>query len=119
MEGDKRNERYAQMAAGWVGSPEVHVGILSALADSVGEESPQFTGYVEMQNGLAQQTQSAEIFREIGKPTRAKGSVIEQLEGMIAAEVGKGLTQAQASAKVAKENGSLYARYVTEVQQKI
>lgn len=123
MESDNQAARFTQMASMWPGQTEVHVGILQMLAQQYGEDSPQFAAYVEMQNGMANQTQTAELFREkgSGNSDKSNGDVESQINALVTKAMSENpnLSAAEAGRQVARQNPALYQRYSETVRQKV
>lgn len=97
----------------WFGDHAKHLGILESLAKTFGEDSNEFTTYVEIQRATAKQMATSDLFKEMGAEgdSTAGGNATEQLNAMITERVKKSdgkLTYADASRQVFEENPQLY-----------
>ena len=114
---ERRTAELTELAKTFAGEPVKHVAIMSALANSVGQDSPEFKAYVEQQAALAAQIEAASLFAEQGSDRggekRSALARLDELAKVRAAE--KGISLEAAFTEVASENQNLYAEYRAEI----
>lgn len=116
MQADARRQRFTELTApadgpAWFG--EGHVAILETLANTFGEDSTQFKGYVQQQQAIAEQLAMSELFRERGSDRSGDGGALGRIEAetrKLMAE-DKNLTYEQAYTAVLERNPKLYNEY--------
>jgi len=115
VEATNQAKRFTELADGhdgprWTGAVSTHVKIMKAL----GEDSEEFTAYVDSQKTAAAAIQTSALFAEVGtdQPGNTK-TALEKLNTMaevLVSENGQ-LTFAQAFAEVLDRNPKLYDDY--------
>jgi len=122
METKARKERYEAMVRGdrttprWFGEVGQHVSLLETFADTFGEDSAQFTTYIQQQRAMAEQIAASKLFQEIGTDASGSGqSAWAKIEAEARALAeSKGITIEQATEQVLKDKPRLYAEYRAE-----
>ena len=118
LENAARNKRFADLSTDWFGDVD-HIKMLASLADTLGEDSDEFTAYVKQQNAVAEQVMSSELLQEFGTSrTGEDRSAASQLESkaqeLMATD--NSLTHAQAYTKAAEQNPDLYRQHTQEMR---
>jgi hypothetical protein len=117
LEHAERSKRFSDMVTGkdgghhWFGEPEKHVSFMESLADQFGEDSEQFTFYVEKEKAHAEQLATSALFNEKGtnKPVQAnKGWDAIEAEARAMAEADPNLTLDMAREKVMERRPELF-----------
>jgi len=122
MEQVARTSRFQALIAGgkdapaWIGDAAQHLAVLTALADSQGEDGTAFTAYVAQQRAVATQIRSGKLFEEIGSDAPGGGAsawerITAKAQALAASEQ---ITFEQAVARVAQQDSALYAAYQAE-----
>lgn len=97
----------------WFGEPEKHIKMLSALAKNFGEESEEFTAYVEGQTAAAKALADSPSMRELGssspEPASDTMQKVEQLTKDFAEK--HNVSREEALPKVLAEHPELYTEY--------
>lgn len=128
METDARRKRFTDEVMGksdasairWFGETAKHVSLLEHLADTAGEDSPIFTGYVTQQRALAEQMRSSKLFEEIGASGGESSAATAwdrvEAEAKRLTEADSTLSLPAAVDRVLATNKKLAAEYVAEVR---
>lgn len=108
----------------WVGDPTKHVTVLDTLSRTFGEESPEYTAYIEQQNITAQTVRNSTMFDEIGSDAIAVGgnNAAQQFEALVTKEMseqGSDKDYRKAVSEVARKNPRLYSEYAESRQVRI
>jgi len=123
IERDARVKRLTDIVQGngnpnacWIGQHDEQVTFLMSLAETFGEDSPQFTHYVSEQNANAARIRESGLFREIGSsgsgvPPTVVGEVERKLTEMMASS---GKPRHEALVDLIQQDPALYARYDRE-----
>jgi hypothetical protein len=120
MAAERQQERFGALirndGARWFGEAPQHLTVLGTLAQTFGEQSPEFSAYVAQQRAVAEALRSSAAFNEAGQDGGGRGpetaeAKIESLARARAAE--KGLPFAQAYTEVLTENPALYTEHRT------
>lgn len=87
LEKDARATRFESLSKHWLGETSKHIAMLELLATSQegGEESQAFKDYVSNQKAIAEQSKTADLFKEVGSSQPAEGSVAASVAGQIKA----------------------------------
>jgi len=118
MAEERRQERFGALirndGARWFGETPQHLTVLGTLAQTFGEQSPEFGAYVAQQKAVAEALRTSAAFNELGGDGGGRGpeapeAKIERLARERAAE--KGLPFAQAYIEVLTENPALYTEH--------
>lgn len=131
MEQGDRERRFREVITGrggsgdgspqWFGEPEKHMTMLQSLAKTFGEESPEFTSYVETQTAAAKAIANSPMMKEVGSSspepaTGTQGKVDQLVKEFI--ERDPKLTRETALPKVFQEHPDLYREYDKEFMAK-
>jgi signal peptide peptidase SppA len=128
MAADARRKRFTDEVLGrsdasgvrWFGEPEKHVAMLEHLADSAGEDSALFTGYVTQQRALAEQMRSSKLFGELGSGhgDATGGDVVAKMTAMANKRVADGQAKSfgEAIGQIEREDGALFRQYQAEMR---
>ena len=115
LETAAQTQRFTELVMGtenaprWFGDPEKHVEVLTRYAQVFGEDSDEFTEFVEHQNAMAEQLAQSEILTETGS---SRPGDADPLSARIAALMKEeGISEAKATVQVLNENPELYAEY--------
>ncbi len=106
----------------FVGDSEEAMGMLKTIAEAHGEDSKEFKAYVARERGHADAIHEAGTFKETG--TSGKGTIVgsakEEFEEKVeeAMKANDKLSEGDAIALVAKENGDLYNRVDKEATKR-
>lgn len=89
LQGERRHERFTEIVrnrdagAPFLGGIDTQVQILERFADTFGESSAEFKGYVETQKAAAEQVKTSQAFSEIGSGASvATSEPVKRLEAM-------------------------------------
>lgn len=125
MQAEARTQRFIAEVTGkseangsrWYGEIEENVAVLEALAESKGEDSDEFKGFVTRMRAVASQLQNSELMREQGSGQAVSASAHDQLmeKARAAREANPKLTAAQAFAEVSEANRDLALQAREEV----
>ncbi len=117
IEREKRSIKFVEMITGhtangihWAGKVDKHLHLMESIADKFGEESAEFTDYVELQTSHAHQLQAAGLFTEIG--SNGDGATGDELEVGVKKlmEADTKLTLSQATEQFLRKNPAYYAK---------
>jgi hypothetical protein len=72
---EARERRLSALVAGFQGEDATHLLVLRHLAETAGEESEVFTGYVAQQNALAEQVRTGKFYAQFGADGFPEGDV--------------------------------------------
>lgn len=117
LERVNRRQRFEGVASAFTGDKPAQVRMMEHLADTAGEDSELFRGYVEQQKATAEQLRQSALFGSLGTDAQAQGGdATQQLEGMVTALQAKNpaLSYDEALQQVARENKGLYSQYLAE-----
>lgn len=130
LKADDRRKRFTAMVRGlegedegapWTGSIEAHVKLLEHLADTAGEESEVFTGYLETQRAAAEVASKSTLFSEAGSGKRPVLGVTAQdrLDALVQQYTATGLDEEAALHKVATEHRDVYDAAGAEISERV
>lgn len=72
---EARDKRLDALVAGFQGEGETHLLVLKHLAETAGEESEVFAGYVAQQKALAEQVRTGKLYAQFGADGFPEGDV--------------------------------------------
>lgn len=100
----------------WFGETEKHLRILDSLAEIFGENSQEFSDYVEQQQSIAEQAATSALFAEYGhNRSGGKQTASEQVDALarqIQQESKGNLTYQQAYSEALTQRPDLYAQHL-------
>jgi ClpP class serine protease len=122
LRADARNKRLTALVAGFEGETATHLATLTHLAETAGEDSEVFKGYVAQQQALAAQIRTGDLYKEKGKGGGlAADTATDKLTALVAAEREKNpqMSESDAQNKVFAANPGLYEQYRGENTHKV
>lgn len=72
---EARDQRLTALVAGFQGENATHLLVLQHLAETAGEESEVFTGYVAQQTALAEQVRTGKLYAQFGADGFPEGDI--------------------------------------------
>lgn len=113
---DEVRGRSDQNHVPWVGDIKGHVEMLTDLAKAFGEESEQVKRYIATNRAQAEQSATADLFREFGTSRSGDNTGQARIDAATdeAMKANPNLSREQAEAQVLSERPDLYAQYLRE-----
>ncbi len=119
LEAERLEDRIEKAVEGFAGETATHKTVLLGIAKTMGEDSPEFKGYVEMNTALSAQLEASNLFDSAGSDASTKGvkSALDQLnEKAEAISKAKGISALDAFNEAVEANPELYKAYNAERQ---
>lgn len=113
---EARRTRFAELSKDWYGDKAGHIAHLEAMADTFGEESALFQGYVQHERSVAEITKTSDLFKEIGsdrEPEATNAYARFEVNARRIAE-DEQVTFEQAMVRAAERDPGLYQEYINE-----
>ena len=115
VEQERQRERFGALikndGARWYGEDAAHLGILGTLAQTFGEQSPEFAAYVSQQKAVATALRQSAAFNELGGDGQGKVETGDDTLNRLAREraAAKNISFPQAYSEILTENPALYS----------
>ncbi len=116
MERESKRREFAEFARAnrmaFKGEVDEIVGQLEKFSGELSPES--FTAYLDERKEFSARLKESGLFSQIGHENAKPATVADEMEALVTAKMGEGMTRPDATIKVASENAALYNRYNKE-----